>query len=85
MKKIALLLAGIGITLLFAAETTLAASGAIQTMARITMNLTHFPSDEDKAKLQDIIDSDDSTEDEAAIAMVLADIQHKVSNSGRGR
>lgn len=85
MKKITLVLAGMGVTLLFATELVLADGGAIQTMARITLSLNHFPSDDDKAELQDIIDSDDSTEDEADIAMAIADIQHKVSKKDAAR
>jgi len=78
MKKFALGLAGIGITFLFSTGAVLAEDGAIQTMARITMSLNHFPSDEDKAVLKGIIDSDDGTDEEADIAMVIADIEHKV-------
>jgi hypothetical protein len=78
MKKFALLVTGIGITLLFATGVVLADDGAIQTMARITMSLNHFPSDDDKAELQRIIDSDDSTEEAAEIAMAIANIEHTV-------
>ncbi len=78
MKKFALVLTGIGITLLFSTGVVLADDGAIQKMARITMGLNHFPSDDDKAELQGIIDSDDATEDEADIAMVISNIEHKV-------
>lgn len=78
MKRFALVLTSIGITLLASTGVALADEGAIQTMARITMSLHHFPSDQDKAVLQGIIDSDDATDEEADIAMVLADFQHKV-------
>lgn len=78
MNKFALILTSISISLLLSAGVVLADDSAIQTMARITMNLNHFPSDEDKATLQTIIDSDDSTDDEADIAMAIVNIQHKV-------
>lgn len=78
MKKFALILMGIGITLLFSTGVVLADDGAIQRMARITMNLNHFPSDDDKAELKRIIDSDDSNDEEADIAMAIANIEHKV-------
>lgn len=78
MKKFALILASIGITWLASTGLAVADEGAIQTMARITMSLQHFPSDDDKAVLQGIIDSDDATEEEADIAMALADFEHKV-------
>jgi hypothetical protein len=78
MKKFALVLAGIGITLLYSTGIVLADDGAIKTMARITMNLNHFPSDDDKATLKGIVDSDDSSEEAANIAMALANFQHEV-------
>ena len=78
MKKSALVLTGIGIALLLSTGFVLADNGAIQAMARITMNLQHFPSEEDKATLKGIIDSDDSTDEEADIAMAITDIKHKV-------
>ena len=78
MKKSALGLTGIGIALLLSTGFVLADNGAIQAMARITMNLKHFPSEEDKATLKGIIDSDDSTDEEADIAMAITDIEHKV-------
>ena len=78
MKKFALGLASIGIILLFSTGAALAEDGPIQTMAQITMSLNHFPSDDDKAVLKGIIDSDDSTDEEADIAMAIANIEHKV-------
>lgn len=78
MKKFAVVLTGIGIILLSSTGTVLAEDGAIQMMARIAMNLNHFPSDDDKAKLKGIIDSDDSTDEEADIAMVISNMEHKV-------
>ena len=78
MNKFALVLTGIAITSLFSTGIVLADDAAIKTMARITMSLNHFPSDDDKAALKGIIDSDDSTEDAADIAMAIANIEHKV-------
>ncbi len=78
MKKFALVLTGIGISLLFSTGLVFADDGAIKTMARITMGLNHFPTDDDKAALKGIIDSDDSSDEEADIAMVIANIEHKV-------
>ena len=78
MNKFALVLTGIAITSLFSTGIVLADDAAIRTMARITMSLNHFPSDDDKAALKDIIDSDDSTEEAADIAMAIANIEHKV-------
>jgi len=58
-----------------------ASTEAIRKMAEITMSFNHFPSDEDKAALKGIVDSDDSSDDEASIAMALANMQHKVADS----
>jgi oligoendopeptidase F len=85
MKKFVFILAGIGIACLLSTGVVLAADGAIQTLARITMNLNHFPSDADKAELQAIIDSDDATEEEADIAMAVANFQHKVAEKDTER
>ena len=56
------------------AETT-----AIRTMADITMNLQHYPSDSDKQKLAAIINSDDSSESEIAVAAAISKIEHQVA------
>jgi hypothetical protein len=85
MKKLALVLTGIGITMISATGVALAADSAIQTMARITMSLNHFPSDDDKVALQGIIDSDNSTDEEAEIAMAIANIEHKVAEKDTER
>jgi len=78
MKKFTLFLAAFSIALLCSTGVVVAGEGAIQTMARITESLNHFPSDDDKAALKGIIDSDDSSEEEADIAMALANFEHKV-------
>lgn len=78
MKTIRFALAGIGIALLFAAGPVVADTDTTRTLARITINLDSHPSDEDKEILKAIIDSDDSSEEEAAIAMALSNMEHKV-------
>lgn len=78
MKKLVLVLTGISMTLILSPGVVLAADGAIQQMAQIAMSLNHYPSDDDKATLKGIIDSDDSTDEEADIAMAIANIEHKV-------
>ena len=79
MKNIAAFLAGIGVSILFAFAPALADGDATQTLVRITANLMHFPSDDDKAQLQAIIDSDETTDGEATIALALVNFQHQVS------
>jgi hypothetical protein len=85
MNKFALVLTGFAITSLFSTGLVLADDAAIKTMARITMSLNHFPSDDDKATLKGIIDSDDSTEEAADIAMSIANIEHKVLENDTDR
>ncbi len=85
MKKFVLVLAGIAVTSLFSTGLALADDAAIKTMARITMSLNHFPSDDDKATLKGIIDNDDSTEEAADIAMAISNIQHKVTEKDTDR
>lgn len=78
MKKITLLVVSIGMTFLSSAGMAQDDDGAIETMARITKNLHQRPTDEDREALKSIIDSDDSTEAEADIAMALANFERKV-------
>ena len=85
MNKFVFILTGIAITSLLSTGFALADDAAIKTMARITMNLNHFPSDDDKATLKGIIDSDDSTEEAAEIAMAISNIQHKVLDKDTDR
>lgn len=85
MNKFVFLLTGIAITSLFSTGLALADDTAIKTMARITLSLNHFPSDDDKAALKGIIDSDDGTEEAADIALAISNFQHKVSEKDTDR
>jgi hypothetical protein len=85
MTRFSYILAGLVLALCLAAGAAQAESAAIRTMAGITMKLEHFPSDADKEKLTAIIDSDDSTEEEASIAMALVNLQHKVGEKDAER
>jgi hypothetical protein len=85
MKKFAFILTGFVITVLFSPGLVLASDGAIQTMARITMNLNHYPSDDDKVALKGIIDSDNTSDEEADIAMAIANMEHKVQDKDTER
>ena len=78
MNTIRFALAGIGIALLFTAGPVVADTETIRALARIAMSLDHYPSGDDKVILKAIIDSDDSSEEEAAIAMALSNIDNKV-------
>jgi cytochrome bd-type quinol oxidase subunit 1 len=65
--------------LLMLAGRAFADSAAIRSMADITMNLNHFPSDEDKEKLAAIAGSSDSNQSERAVATAIANIQHHLA------
>ncbi len=78
MNKFVFVLTAVAITALSSSGIALADEAAIKTMARITLNLNHFPSDDDKATLKGIIDSDDSSDEAADIALAISNMQHKV-------
>ena len=56
-------------------QMTFADDAAIAAMADIVINLKHFPSDADKAKLSSIAGGSDSSE--AAVATAIANIEHQ--------
>ncbi len=56
---------------------------AIYTMSKILLNLNHFPSDEEKEKLQAIIDDNDNSETMQTIAEAIRDMEHQVSGLHR--
>ncbi len=65
--------------LLIISDLAFADTAAIRTMADITMNLNHFPSDSDKQTLAAITNSDDSSESEIAVATAISNIKHQVA------
>jgi hypothetical protein len=69
--------------LLIFAGLAFADSAAIRTMADVTMNLNHYPSDSDKQKLSAITTSDDSSKSELAVATAIMNIQHKVTEADK--
>ena len=79
MKRTLLPLAGISLALCLATGLVVADTKTIRTLTQITMNLDHHPSDADKAVLATIIGSDDSSEEEAALAMALANMERKIN------
>lgn len=85
MRTSKTILAGVSVALLLATGVVTAGGHALKTMAEITMNLNHYPSDAEKAELKAIIDSDDSSEEEAAIAMALSNMQHSVTEKDAER
>lgn len=77
-------MAAIAACLIVAMPAT-ADTGNLQTLARIAMTLNHYPSDAEKATLKAIVDSDDSSEEEASIALALHNMQHKVKEADAER
>lgn len=55
----------------------------IYTMSKIVLNLNHFPSDEEKEKLQTIIDDTDNSNTVRTIAEAIRDMEHQVSGLHR--
>ena len=58
-------------------------SVAIGTMADVTMNLNHFPSDSDKQKLAAIASNDESSKAELAVATAIMNIEHHVTDGDK--
>ena len=71
--------------LLIIANTVLADMPATRTMADIIISLKHFPSDEDKQELTAIINSDDSSEYEIAVATAISKFQHSVTAADKDK
>ena len=65
--------------LLIITNLAFADAAATRTMADITMNLNHYPSDSDKQMLAAIANSDDSSESEIAVATAISNIKHQVT------
>lgn len=60
-------------------QLSMADDSAIGTMAKIMINLKHFPSDSDKQELTAIANSSDSGEAEIAVATAIANIEHQAT------
>ena len=64
---------------MLAAQSALAASGAVRDMAGIMAHLEHYPSSEEKGKLKSIADNMDSTEQERVLARAIMNLKHKAA------
>src|SRR5690606_14012229 len=73
--------------ILIALLAPLASAGddSVHTMAGILIKLNHFPSAEEKATLQAIIASPDSSAATKAIAQAIHDMQHSVSAADKAK
>ena len=60
-----------------------AEDSAFTTMAKIVMNLNHYPSADDKLKLKQITNSFESNEAEKTIASAVLNLQHQATASDK--
>ena len=60
-------------------QVSIAGDSATGAMAKIMINLKHFPSEADKEGLSAIANSSDSSEAEIAVATAIANIQHQAT------
>jgi len=82
MKKAILQLSLLASALFLASPFSVAAESAAATMAEILVNLNHFPSDADKDRLADIMESDETSDAEVDIAMAISHIAHQAKDLG---
>lgn len=69
--------------LLAAPHVTFASDGSIAQMARVVIDLQHFPSDAAKASLSAIANDKTNSDTIRQIAIAIANIQHKVMPADR--
>jgi hypothetical protein len=65
--------------MMLGAQPALAESAAMRDMAGVMMNLNHYPSDAEKARLKAIAADKGSTEQERVIATAISNMEHKVA------
>lgn len=75
-QLIFLMVLSIGI---FASQTSFAGSDTIQAMAKIMMNVNHYPSDDEKGTLKNIVDDKSTSNHERIMAQSMINLQHKAS------
>ena len=85
MRSIAIVSSIVCSILLIITNLAFADSTAIRTLANITMNLNHYPSDSDKQKLAAITNSDDSSKSEIAVATAISNIEHRVAAADKDK
>lgn len=71
------------VTALPVAQVSFAGDAAVGDMAKIMINLKHFPSDSDKETLSAIANSGDNSEAEIAIATAITNIKHQASDADK--
>ena len=59
------------------------ASEATDRMAKILISFNHFPADEDLARLEAILEDNNSSDNEKALAGIISRVAHKPAESDR--
>ena len=65
--------------ILFGTQLSIADDSTIGAMAKIMINLKHFPTDLDKQRLSAITNSSDNSEAEITVAAAIANIKHQTT------
>ncbi|MDH5300191.1 MAG: hypothetical protein OEW58_02370 [Gammaproteobacteria bacterium] len=68
-----------------ASEQAKQTSPAVQAMAKILMNVNHFPSTQEKQTLQKIVDGTSNTPAERSVAQAIINLQHSATNQDKTR
>ena len=63
----------------FASQTSMAAGTPIQKMAKIMINLNHYPGSDEKEILAGIVKNKQATEQERVMAQAIINLQHKAT------
>jgi|GEM_PF-1564069 len=86
MKKfIAILVLGLLSSFALAESDMAKQTTPVQTVARILLNLNHYPSAMEKEKLQAIAGNSENSKAIQTIAMAIHDMQHSVSAGDKGK
>ena len=73
------------LSLMFVAQSALAASVAVRQMASILLQLEHYPSIDDKVKLNEIANNKSSTKQEQVLATSVSNLKHQVADGDKDK
>ena len=69
----------------FSVSQAFGASATTCTLAEIMTTLEHYPNDSQKQQLAEIIESDDSSEAEIAVATAISNFEHQVAEDDQAK
>ena len=78
-----MLIVGLGISTELLSHSDHSKNIHIKAIAEILLKMNHFPNDQEKQSLSDIIENEHSTDSEKTISMAIMNIQHKIGESDR--